>query len=223
MLCETCVTFCLCAICVVVFMAVSVVIAGSNGAAGIDERGAFLPPGFEGPDPRELEHFALINELRASGFTCPGGERFPANREGLKFDCRLWKAAQLHAQDMASQDYFDHESRDGRSFADRARAFGASASAENLQAGSASAESALSALGGSDGHCRNMMDPAARQFAAGYAAGRDSKLLHYWVQLFSRDDGPADESCLAAVRGRPGRGSAAPGAPARSDTFLRSV
>ena len=45
------------------------------------------------------EHFGLLNELRAEGFTCPNGQSYAANPTPLNFDCRLWKAAKLHSEE----------------------------------------------------------------------------------------------------------------------------
>ena len=109
---------------------------------------------------REWEHFELLNELRAVGYTCPKGARYPPNPIAMKFDCRLWKAAQLHSQDMANQAYFDHTSLDGRSPWDRAAAQGIQANGENIAAGASSAADVLVQWQGSDGHCNNMMKDA---------------------------------------------------------------
>merc|ERR1712232_274013 len=101
------------------------------------------PP--SGPEASNLEweHFKLVNKLRAAGFTCPDGTSYAPNSEAMKFDCRLWKASQLHSQDMADKNYFSHTSKDGRSPWDRARAQGASASGENIAAGSSTAQAVL--------------------------------------------------------------------------------
>eukprot|EP00913_Durusdinium_trenchii_P020836 g19575.t1 len=45
------------------------------------------------------EHFGLLNELRAEGFTCPNGASYDPNPVPLRFDCRLWRAARLHSED----------------------------------------------------------------------------------------------------------------------------
>merc|ERR1739836_49745 len=60
-------------------------------------------------------NFLLLNQLRFDGFMCPQGRTFPPNSKPLVFDCRLWRASQLHAEDMAAKQYFSHQSQDGRS------------------------------------------------------------------------------------------------------------
>merc|ERR1719221_342344 len=89
------------------------------------------------------EHFQLVNQLRAQGFTCPQGATFAPNPLPLKFDCRLWVASRLHSEDMAAQNYFSHTSKDGRSPWKRAEEQGTDAHGENIAAGSGSAAGAL--------------------------------------------------------------------------------
>merc|ERR1711879_1006063 len=118
---------------------------------------------------------------------------FDANQVPLQFDCRLWRASQLHSQDMADNAYFDHSSQDGRSPWDRANAQGISANGENIAAGRDSAEGALDQWKNSDGHCRNMGNPSFKLFAVGYAAG--GPFRHYWTQMFKTNEVKLDTSC----------------------------
>jgi hypothetical protein len=111
----------------------------------------------------------------------------------MKFDCRLWKASQLHSQDMADQAYFSHTSKDGRSPWDRAAAQGVRSNGENIAAGSSTAQRVLDQWKNSDGHCKNMGNAGFKLFAVGYASG--GPYGHYWTQMFaSREDG-LDTSC----------------------------
>ncbi|CAE8616167.1 unnamed protein product [Polarella glacialis] len=140
-------------------------------------------------------HFGLLQDLRKVGFTCPGGQVFAQNAVPLKFDCRLWKAAQLHSQDMADNNYFSHTSQDGRSPWDRASAQGISANAENIAAGSSTAQGTLDQWKSSDGHCLNMMNPSYPVFAVGYGYNSGSSYKHYWTQMLSSSNVALDESC----------------------------
>ncbi|CAE7224243.1 ykwD [Symbiodinium sp. CCMP2592] len=147
-------------------------------------------------EERSYEHFGLLNDLRAAGFTCPGGNSYAPNDVPLKFDCRLWAAAQLHSQDMADNGYFSHTSQDGRSPWDRAEAQGIRANGENIAAGRSGAEAVLEQWKNSDGHCKNMMNPNFRVFAVGYAYNSGSRYRHYWTQMFkSSDVSDLDTSC----------------------------
>ncbi|CAE8630945.1 unnamed protein product [Polarella glacialis] len=144
---------------------------------------------------RAWTHFGLLQDLRKVGFTCPGGQVFAPNAVPLKFDCRLWKAAQLHSQDMADNNYFSHTSQDGRSPWDRASAQGISANAENIAAGSSTAQGTLDQWKSSDGHCLNMMNPSYPVFAVGYGYNSGSSYKHYWTQMLSSSSVALDESC----------------------------
>mmetsp|Transcript_60612 Transcript_60612/g.168012 ORF Transcript_60612/g.168012 Transcript_60612/m.168012 type:complete len:506 (-) Transcript_60612:93-1610(-) len=145
----------------------------------------------------EWEHFALVNQLRAEGHTCPGGRVYLPNPVALKFDCRLWAAARGHSQDMADRNYFSHESLDGRTFMDRARAEGLSANAENIAAlpQCETAACALRKFRDSDAHCNNVMNPGLKMFAAGRAYNGGSMYQNYWTQLFSAPAVTPDTSC----------------------------
>ncbi|CAE7755612.1 ykwD, partial [Symbiodinium pilosum] len=147
-------------------------------------------------EERSYEHFGLLNELRAAGYTCPGGSSYAPNDVPLKFDCRLWKASQLHSQDMADNGYFSHTSQDGRSPWDRAEAQGIRANGENIAAGRSGAASVLDQWKNSDGHCKNMMNPNFKVFAVGYAYNSESRYRHYWTQMLkSSDVSDLDTSC----------------------------
>jgi len=132
------------------------------------------------------EHFELLNQLRADGFTCPEGAVFEPNPVPLKFDCRLWRASRLHSEDMAAQSYFSHTSLDGRSPWERAEAQGTNANGENIAAGSGTAAGALGQFKNSDGHCKNMMSSGFKVAGTGYAAGGPYR--NYWTQMFSGSD-----------------------------------
>lgn len=134
----------------------------------------------------EWTHFQLLNQLRAAGFSCPDGTHFPANSVPLKFDCRLYKASQLHSQDMANKNYFAHNSQDGRTPWDRAKAQGyMKPSGENIAAGSGTAQGVLDQWKGSNGHCLNMGKKGNMVFAVGHATG--GGYGHYWTQMFGWD------------------------------------
>lgn len=142
------------------------------------------------------EHFDLVNQLRAEGYTCPEGRSYEANPTPLRFDCRLWKASKLHSEDMGAQNYFSHTSLDGRSPWDRAEAQGIRANGENIAAGRSSPSGVLDQWKNSDGHCKNMMNSNFKVFAVGYAYDSSSRYRHYWTQMFkSSDVSDLDTSC----------------------------
>jgi len=160
----------------------------------------------------EWEHFQLLNGLRRIGFTCPDGTNFAPVSVDLKFDCRLWRASQLHSQDMANEGYFSHQSQDGRSPWARAAEQGIGANAENIAAGSATAQGTLEQWKGSNGHCKGMMNPLAKLIGLGHAYREGSQYRHYWTEMLSNTEVPIDDSCypntadfqgLALLRAQP--------------------
>ncbi len=91
---------------------------------------------------------ALTNRARAG-----------AGCAALRVDPRVTRAAQAHSDDMSGGDYFEHDSLDGRSFADRMRAAGyREPGGENIAFGQRSAAEVMTAWLDSPGHRRNILD-----------------------------------------------------------------
>lgn len=145
------------------------------------EDGAW-PPAWSDFEWRVLE---LTNERRAQGASC-GGESFgPAGPLEMNEAVRL--AARLHSQDMGARNYFDHQSLDGRTFAQRmsqAGYGGATPWGENIAAGQPTPERVVQGWMESPGHCRNVMNPSFRVLGVGYALEAGSQFGHYWTQNF---------------------------------------
>ncbi|WP_245643225.1 CAP domain-containing protein [Roseateles chitosanitabidus] len=125
-----------------------------------------------------------INALRAAGATCGSSGTFPPTT-ALTWNSALATAADGHAQDMATKNYFSHDSQDGRSFSDRITAAGYSWSAagENIAAGQANVEAVMNAWINSPGHCANLM--SANYVNVGVAcrpaASSSNSYSKYWV------------------------------------------
>jgi uncharacterized protein YkwD len=98
----------------------------------------------------------------------------------------LLRAARGHSQDMANNEYFDHQSRDGRSPADRARAagYGSRFVGENIAAGRSTAEGTVEQWLDSPGHCLNMLSPEYHELGVGHESSSARSLGDYWTQLF---------------------------------------
>lgn len=107
----------------------------------------------------------------------------------VRAERRLGEAAQAHADDMATRDYFDHRAPDGRGMQDRAAAAGYPwrTLAENLGAGLSSPESTVDSWMTSPGHRANMLDPQHVHIGVGYAqpgsGGKRPRFGQYWVIL----------------------------------------
>jgi uncharacterized protein YkwD len=116
--------------------------------------------------------FALLcdmNELRAQNGVGP-----------LRWDWRLWIAAQRHAQDMAAQHYFSHRGLDGRDLQARVQATGYIPInpdwliGENLGFGTSYKSSPLAVAMGwmnSDAHRENLLEPTFKDVGIGVVEG----------------------------------------------------
>lgn len=167
----------------VVFGAVAVSVAGAD-----DEMH---------PLEHELKHLELLNYRRKEGFTCSGGPSYEPNDVPLVWNCALWRAARRHSLDMATTNFFDHQSPNTGSPGDRARAEGVGFNSENIAAGNSMPEDTMMQWERSRGHCRGMMDPARRSMAVGFAMDVDADYWFYWTQMSSNDlPNPDDQDCV---------------------------
>jgi uncharacterized protein YkwD len=157
---------------------------GSDGGIEIIDDGLPDPP----PDAWlafEAEVTTRVNALRAAGGVCGTSDVFPPAGP-LRVDARLIDAARAHGRDMATQDYFAHESLDGRTPFDRMDDAGytAFAAAENLAAGQRTPAEVVEGWRTSPGHCRNLYDGDLNEVGVGYIFDAASTYQHYWVQNF---------------------------------------
>ena len=123
----------------------------------------------------ENEVVRLVNAERAKGGCKP-----------LKHDAQLHAAAYGHSADMAAKNYFDHTSKDGRSFMDRIRAAGftgGNAWAENIAMGQRTPAEVMKSWMNSSGHRANIMN--CRYTLIGVGAAKNSKGQIYWTQDFA--------------------------------------
>jgi uncharacterized protein YkwD len=107
-------------------------------------------------------------------------ERIRAGCGALRFDARLAAAARAHSADMVNRHYFEHESPDGDTPADRTAAAGyADYGGENIAYGQRSAAEVMSDWMGSPDHRRNILDC---EFTT-VGVGLDPRGM-YWTQDF---------------------------------------
>lgn len=147
--------------------------------------------------PVEWEHFQLLNDWRARGHQCPGGEGYPPNSEPLRFDCRLWRAARGHSQAMADWNHFG-ETAAGTGQPtpwERLAAEGTNADLLHIAAACDTAECALNKWKESDEHCNNLFRPDFKMVAVGVGYNTSSTWEFYWTQFFKTDEVDADTSC----------------------------
>ena len=155
----------------------------ASSAAG----GASAPDTTCGLANFEAEALRLVNAQRAAGATCGSRGSF-APAAALTWNARLASAAYGHSRDMADNNYFSHDSLDGRSMADRINATGYTWSTigENIAAGYNSLQSVVSGWMASEGHCANLMNPRFTEFALACARNDASQYRLYWTQNFGR-------------------------------------
>ena len=137
----------------------------------------------------ESEMLALVNQFRAQPQVCRDKRgRIVSQHPSappLMLDTRLNRAARLHSEDMANNNYYSHDGLDGSSFGDRVRATGypMGPGAENIFKGPDTLQEAIDGWIKSAGHCENMMNSSYTQLGAGFA--QDLPGTRYWTQVFS--------------------------------------
>lgn len=118
-------------------------------------------------------------------------ERIKQGLNPLEMDPDLVKAARYHAYDMATQNYFDHNTYDreqetlvkvGETFP-RIRAFYTKSfiNAENIAAGGSTAEGTYHQWFTSKGHYANMFNAASKKVGIGMMYKPESSFGYYWV------------------------------------------
>jgi uncharacterized protein YkwD len=168
-------------ICGVLLAAMLVWLPGCGGGGGNGiEASATGIPGINGIRQEFLE---AVNAARAADRLCGSTPYGPA--PSVTWDDDLALAAYLHSSDMATNDFFSHTGSDGSSAGDRISSEGYSWATygENIAVGYPSVASVMQAWLASEGHCRNIMNPAFREIGAGLAEGAylGSSQAHYWT------------------------------------------
>jgi uncharacterized protein YkwD len=135
----------------------------------------------------EADALRLVNQQRAAGASCGSRGSF-APAAALTWNAQLATAAYGHSRDMADNNYFSHDSLDGRTMADRIDATGYAWSTigENIAAGYGSVQSVVSGWMASDGHCANLMNPRFTEFGLACARNDASQYRIYWTQNLGR-------------------------------------
>jgi uncharacterized protein YkwD len=124
--------------------------------------------------------------VTAQVVTLTNAERAKAGCGPLTVNGTLAQVAQAHSQDMATNNYFDHNSQDGRSPFDRMTAAGYqfSTAAENIAAGQRTPQDVMTSWMNSPGHRANILNCSLHQIGVGYATVSSSEYGVYWTQDF---------------------------------------
>jgi uncharacterized protein YkwD len=131
---------------------------------------------------------AKVNQYRAAGATCGSHGAFPS-AAALSWNALLTQAAEAHSQDMAANDFFAHNSLDGRTFDQRITASGYNWSrvAENIAAGQTSVDEVMAGWMASEGHCVNIMNASLTEIGMVCVAGPASNDYRtYWAMDLGR-------------------------------------
>jgi uncharacterized protein YkwD len=113
-------------------------------------------------------------------------ERMRADLSPLRLSPSLSNAAQRHAEDMDSANYFSHTGRDGSEPWDRAQRAGypSQSIGENIAAGNSTPEETMEQWMNSPGHRANILSSSHTEIGFGYSQNAGGQYRHYWVQVF---------------------------------------
>lgn len=120
-------------------------------------------------------------------FDCVNTFRFNQGLEPLKWDDLVAEAATLHAEDMATQNYFSHNGLDGSQPHERYYNIGGTsyrAYGENISAGRSTGIDSFDGWVNSEGHRNNMLHTSYTTLGVGAAYDSNSDYGYYFVQNF---------------------------------------
>ena len=157
--------------------------------------------------------------------TLTNAERAKAGCGPLSVNATLTTVAQAHSQDMATNDYFDHNSQDGRTPFDRMTAAGYrySTAAENIAAGQRTPQDVMTAWMNSPGHRANILNCALKEIGVGYATDSSSRYGVYWTQDFGTPRWTPQPAETTRGEPLPGPASSRRCCPARPEWTIRSA
>ena len=118
-------------------------------------------------------------------------ERVPRGLVPVRFSAELNEAAQLHTQRQADDGSIYHQDpRDGSSPGDRVSRAGYQFSTwgENVAAGYPTPAAVMDGWMKSEGHCKNILNPAFTELGVGLVVGGE-RYNQFWTQVFARPAG----------------------------------
>ena len=135
-------------------------------------------------DPRVFGVLVSTNEGRAEQQDC-GVHGLKAAVGPVVLNDLLNTAAQGHAEDMAANQFLEHDGSDGSTPFERAARAGYAGRliGENVARGQNTAPDVVAGWIASDGHCNNLMNGNFSEMGVGYAENPTTG-RPYWAQLF---------------------------------------
>ena len=152
-------------------------LGGAGGDVNVTSQDVSVIPPLIGNDPdpgvADIRDTFLdaVNQARSVGLVCGSTPYGPA--PPVSWSENLAMAAYLHSEDMVLNNFFSHTGSDGSSPGQRISRQGYPwwTCGENIAVGYPTVASVIQGWLGSEGHCRNLMDPAFTEIGAGYAVG----------------------------------------------------
>jgi len=146
----------------------------------------FAAPGVKDAAQVGKQVLSLVNAARGKARKC-GRKQFAAVPP-LTLSAVLSRAALIHSQDMANQNFFEHRGSDGSMVGERTARVGYKwrTVGENIADGAETAEAVVELWLKSPGHCTNIMAPVFTEMGIAYAVNRNSDAGIYWTQVFAR-------------------------------------
>jgi len=131
------------------------------------------------PGTWQKEMLDEVNQLRKAGCRC--GRKYMPPALPLRWNNRLERACQLHAQDMDKNNFMGHQGSDGSGTGERAAKahYNWQSVGENVSWNYDTPADAMIGWKTSPGHCRNMMSAEYKDMGA-------ARQGNYYVQLFGR-------------------------------------
>ncbi len=130
----------------------------------------------------------VVNDVRAQSRDC--GNQFFAAAPAVIWDERIEAAAQMHSEDMAANQNFNHIGSDGSDAGDRLlmENYDWFTWGENILFGLNDGEAAVDALLDSPSHCALIMSPDFQEVGAGSAKGSiQGGSSTFWTVLFATE------------------------------------
>lgn len=137
-------------------------------------------PTVSNPAPTAVD--GNIGSIRQQILDLVNAERQKAGLQPVVRESRLETAAQSHAQDMASRNYFEHNTPEGQTPTQQMQNAGYPltgrwSTGQNIARGQTSAQQVMQDWMNSPGHRQNILNPAFQELGVGY-------VNNYWVQDF---------------------------------------
>lgn len=127
----------------------------------------------------------LINHARSQSRVC-GLMQFD-DAPPVRWNYSLEKAARMHSQRMATQNFFAHRGPDSTHVGIRVQEVGYNWQfvGENIYAGIETVTEAVYGWLDSEGHCKTIMNPDYTELGAACVTNRSSQYESYWTQVFA--------------------------------------